>query len=443
MLIRASIVLSFVIAVPAMAEVLAPETSLRPKAKPEEKSAEDSPTTILATSRSLRPQLRPFQTSTSRATPISTSDAVFDNWIKGFRGRARSAGISSSVFDSAFKGVRYNESVIKLDRNQAEFKRQIWDYLDSAASPERVDLGRKALKRNRRTLERIEAKYGVEKEVVTAVWGLESRYGDRRGDIPVIEALATLAFDGRRGAFFEKQLIAALQILQSGDTRPENMKGSWAGAMGHTQFIPTSFQAYAVDFTGDGRRDIWSEDPSDALASTAAYLKRFGWVSGMPWGVEVQVPRSVNPGDTKRLPSDWAKRGIVDMSGRPVRDYGAARILRPAGQAGASFMVFKNFDVIKRYNNADAYAIGVGHLGDRIGGGPEIQTAWPRGYEPVTFAERKEIQRKLKQRGYPLEKIDGIIGPNTRKSIIAFQRSIGVEQDGFPSKQVLQQLRSR
>ncbi|MEM8773920.1 MAG: lytic murein transglycosylase [Pseudomonadota bacterium] len=443
MLIRTSLVLSYVIALPFMAAAVAPETSPRPKSNPYQEYTQLEAKTVLATSRSLRPQLRPITSQSSSVTPVATSNPAFDTWIRGFRARARSAGISSSVFDRAFQGVSYNSKVISLDRNQAEFKRQIWDYLDSAASPERVDLGRKALKRNRRTLERIEAAYGVEKEVVTAVWGLESRYGERKGDIPVIEALATLAFDGRRGAFFEKQLIAALKILQTGHTRPENMKGSWAGAMGHTQFIPTSFQAYAVDFTGDGRRDIWSDDPSDALASTAAYLKRFGWVTGMPWGVEVRVPKSVNPGDAKRKPSDWAKRGVVGIDGKPVRDYGLARILQPAGKAGASFMVFKNFDVIKRYNNADAYAIGVGHLGDRIGGGPEIQASWPRGYEPVSFAERKEIQRKLKQRGYPLEKIDGIIGPNTRKSIIAFQKSIGVEQDGFPSKQVLQQLRKR
>ena len=427
------------------------ETSLRPQVRPIAQripaSGETEALIRASLVQSLRPKARPNLSNTAQndtnVVPVSTPNPAFDQWIRGFRSRARAAGISNAVFDRAFRGVGYNSDVISKDRNQAEFKRQIWDYLDSAASPERVDLGRKALRKHNRALSQIEQAYGVEKEVVTAVWGLESRYGDRTGDIPVIEALATLSFDGRRGAFFEKQLIAALKILQSGDVTPRNFTGSWAGAMGHTQFIPTSYEAYAVDFTGDGKRDIWSNDPSDALASTAAYLKRFGWRKGMPWGVEVRVPNGVGFGDAKRMPSDWASRGVVGVDGKAVRDYGVARILQPAGPAGASFMVFANFDVIKRYNNADAYAIGVGHLGDRIGGGPEIQASWPRGYEPVSFEERKEIQRKLKRKGYPLEKIDGLIGPNTRKSIVAYQKSIGTKADGHPSRTLLNQLRTR
>jgi membrane-bound lytic murein transglycosylase B len=211
--------------------------------------------------------------------------------------------------------------------------------------------------------------------------------------------------------------------------------------MGHTQFIPTSYLAYAVDFTGDGRRDVWSDDPTDALASTAAYLKRFGWRKGMPWGVEVRVPRGASFGNTSRMPSDWASRGVVGTDGRAVRDYGSARILQPAGPAGASFMVFANFDVIKRYNNADAYALGVGHLADRIAGGPPIQASWPRGYDPLSFDERKEMQRRLKRKGFAVEKIDGIVGPNTVAAIRAFQRSVGAEADGLPSQQLLSLLR--
>jgi membrane-bound lytic murein transglycosylase B len=331
--------------------------------------------------------------------------------------------------------------VVAKDRNQSEFRREIWDYLDSAVSPKRVENGQAALRRHDRTLERIEARYGVEKEIVAAVWGMESSYGTRLGNLPLVQSLATLAYDGRRGAFFEKQLIAALQIVQSGDVSPENMKGSWAGAMGHTQFIPTSYLAYAVDFTGDGRRDVWSDDPTDALASTAAYLERFGWRKGMPWGVEVQVPRGASFGDARRMPSEWAARGVVGTDGRAVRDHGAARILQPAGPAGASFMVFANFDVIKRYNNADAYALGVGHLADRIAGGPPIQASWPRGYDPLSFEERMEMQRRLKRKGFAVEKIDGIVGPNTVAAIRAFQRSVGAEEDGLPSQQLLALLR--
>ncbi|WP_412509283.1 lytic murein transglycosylase, partial [Roseovarius sp. SYSU LYC5161] len=361
--------------------------------------------------------------------------------------RARAAGISARILDRAFAGVRYNTDVIQRDRNQSEFKSQIWDYLDSAASPVRVEKGKAALRRHARTLRRIESRFGVEKEVVTAVWGLESTYGTRRGDIPLIESLATLSFDGRRGAFFEKQLIAALKILQSGDVSPRDMKGSWAGAMGHTQFIPTSYQAYAVDFTGDGKRDIWSDDPADALASTAAYLKRFGWTKGQPWGVEVRLPSGFDHAlasrSVRKTPTAWASLGVTDMRGRAVPNHGQASILLPAGARGAAFMIFDNFSVLERYNNADAYVIGVGHLSDRLAGGPPIQASWPRGYKPLSFDERKEMQRRLRRNGHALEKIDGIVGPNTVTAIRAYQRSAGLTVDGFPSKDLLAHLRGR
>ena len=412
--------------------------SLRPQSRPG--SGVVQPAVVVSVDvpvRSLRPKARP------EAAPVrlASGDAGFDRWIRGFRARAAAQGIRRDVFDRAFRGARYDPDVVALDRNQSEFRREIWDYLDAAVSPARVSEGQAALRKHGRTLRRIEAQYGVEKEIVTAVWGMESRYGARLGDRPLIGSMATLAYDGRRGAFFEKQLIAALKILQSGDVAPANMTGSWAGAMGHTQFMPTSYLAYAVDFTGDGRRDVWSDDPTDALASTAAYLKRFGWRKGMPWGVEVRVPRGASVGNAKRMPSDWAARGVVGIDGQPVRDYGSARILQPAGPAGPSFMVFSNFDVIKRYNNADAYALGVGHLADRIAGGPEIQASWPRGYDPLSFEERKEMQRRLKRKGFAVEKIDGIVGPNTVAAIRAFQRSVGAEADGLPSQELLSLLR--
>ncbi|MDP5366204.1 MAG: lytic murein transglycosylase [Paracoccaceae bacterium] len=404
--------------------------------------------------RSLRPEARPAALSTVQRTaaPATLAPAVsaetraaFERWAAGFRGRAQAQGIRPDVLQRAFSGIGYDPLVIERDRNQAEFTRQIWDYLDSAASPVRIENGQAALQKHRRALQAIEDRFGVEKEVVTAVWGLESAYGERRGTMDVIQSLATLAHDGRRGAFFEAQLIAALQIIQAGDVDPRSMTGSWAGAMGHTQFIPTSYLAYAVDFTGDGKRDIWSDDPTDALASTAAYLKRFGWTKGQPWGVEVRLPAGFNAGlakrDIKRAPSDWAAMGVTDMNGRAVPNHGAASILLPAGTAGAAFMIFDNFAVIERYNRADAYVIGVGHLSDRIKGGPEIQTPWPRGYAPLSFDERMEMQQRLQARGFGIEKIDGIIGPNTTEAIRAFQRSIGVQPDGFPSQDVLALLK--
>lgn len=379
-------------------------------------------------------------------TQVSTSNQGLQRWIRGYRGRALARGIRGEVFDTAFRGVEYNPDVIQKDRNQSEYTKQIWEYLDSAASPTRVANGKAALRENRRLLDRIEAKFGVDKEVVLAIWGLESAYGEFRGSIPTIEALATLAYDGRRGKFFEAQLTDALKILQAGDVHPSRMTGSWAGAMGHTQFIPSSYLAYAVDFTGDGKRDIWSDNPADALASTAAYLARFGWTKGQPWGVEVTLPRGFNYAlanrKTVKSPDSWAKLGVRDIRGRPVPNHGPASILLPAGAQGAAFMIFPNFAVIERYNVADAYVIGVGHLADRIKGGPEIQAKWPRGYKPLSFNEKKEMQRLLTRHGFLDDKIDGIIGPNTINAIRSFQNRVGVTPDGFPSQDVLRRLKS-
>ena len=375
----------------------------------------------------------------------NTSNIGFQRWIDRFRSRARSAGIRDSVFDAAFQGVRYNTEVIQKDRNQSEFTKQIWEYLDSAASDTRVKNGRDALRDNKRVLTQIEQRYGVEAEVVTAVWGLESAYGSYRGSEPLIEALATLAFDGRRGKFFESQLIAALKIIQSGDVSPKKMTGSWAGAMGHTQFIPTSYLAYAVDFRGDGKRDIWSDDPTDALASTAAYLKRFGWTKGQPWGVEVTLPRgfdfSLTGERVKKSPSEWAAMGVRDTRGGKVPNHGRASILLPAGAQGAAFMIFDNFHVIERYNTADAYVIGVGHLSDRIAGAGPLKSGWPRDDRNLRVAEKKEMQRLLTAKGFNTDGVDGIIGPNTIQAIRRFQSTVGMVPDGYASYEILRKLR--
>ncbi len=402
---------------------------------------------IVAGQQRITPKTRPA-TLVGASSPIervSTSNLGFQRWIEGFRKRASAAGIRANTLNKAFRGVRYNADVIQKDRNQSEFTKTIWDYLDSAASDTRIKNGKSALRKHRRKLEAIEARYGVDKEVVVAVWGLESAYGAYRGDTPIIEALATLAYDGRRGRFFESQLIAALKILQSGDVSARGMTGSWAGAMGHTQFIPTSYLSYAVDFTGDGKRDIWSDDPSDALASTAAYLARFGWVKGMPWGVEVTLPRGFNYAlanrKIKKMPSEWAAMGVRGMDGRAVKNHGAASLLLPAGAQGAAFLIFKNFGVIERYNTADAYVIGVGHLSDRIKGGKAIQSKWPRKDRALKFSERKEMQRRLTAAGFDTQGVDGKIGPLTINAVRAYQRSIGMEPDGYPSLTILKKLR--
>ncbi len=390
----------------------------------------------------VRPQLRPTQLD---APVQAQSNAGFQSWIQAFRTRAAAQGISARTFDRAFRGVTYDPDVIRRDRNQSEFTKTIWDYLDSAASETRVSNGKAALQQHQQTLEQISVRFGVPAEVVVAVWGLESNFGSFKGDSDVVRSLATLAFDGRRGRFFEGQLIAALKIIQAGDVDPRSMTGSWAGAMGHTQFMPTSYLDYAVDFTGDGKREIWGQDPTDALASTAAYLKYFGWVTGQPWGVEVTLPQGFDYGLAKRSirksADDWWKLGVLGADGSPVPDHGQGSILLPAGGKGAAFMVFRNFSVIERYNPADAYVIGVGHLSDRIAGGPKIKSNWPRDDRALTFAERKELQQRLTAAGFSTQGVDGKIGPLTIEAVRRYQRSTGLTPDGYASLALLQKLR--
>ena len=370
-------------------------------------------------------------------------NAGFSNWVGGYRSRALSAGVSGATFDRAFASAGYIPGVIEKDRNQAEFTKSLGDYLSTAASDTRVETGRAMLSQYSSLLSEIEARYGVDRQTVLAVWGMESNFGKRRGEIPVISALATLAYEGRRGRFFEQQLTSALKILQNGDVAPENMKGSWAGAMGHTQFIPTSYAAYAADFRGDGRRDIWSADPTDGLASPAKYLSNFGWRRGQPWGVEVVLPSGFNyglAGGAKKSAAEWQALGVRAATGGQIRDFGAAEILVPEGAQGVAFMTFKNFDVIKRYNAADAYAIGVGHLGDRIAGGAPLRTKMAMG-RTLNRAERSEVQQRLTALGYDTGGSDGIIGPNSIAAIRRYQQANGLAVDGFASEALLKRLR--
>lgn len=378
-------------------------------------------------------------------TQVQTSNSRFNRWISGFRTRALRQGISAATFDAAFANINLNTTVIERDRNQSEFSKALWEYLDTAVSDARVRNGRRALESNNRLLNQIEETYRVDKEVVVAIWGLESAYGAVRGNTNVIEAMATLAFEARRGEFFEEQLVAALQILEAGDTAPRNMTGSWAGAMGHTQFIPTSFLDYAVDGNGDGRRDIWSDNPTDALASTANYLRSFGWTLGQPWGVEVRLPDGFDYATARReneqMPSAWAALGVVDINGRAVPDHARASILLPGGAEGAAFMIFPNFEVLERYNTADAYVIGVGHLADRIAGGPSIQAAWPRSDGALSGPQRRELQERLTAAGFDTTKIDGRIGPLTINAIRNYQLANGLTPDGYASVRLLERLR--
>ncbi len=371
-------------------------------------------------------------------------NAGWDAWVSSYKNRAASRGIAQGTIAAAFSGAGFLPGVIDRDRNQTEFTRTLEDYLAIAASPERIATGRTKLAELAPTMAAIESRFGVERQVFTAIWGLESQYGARRGNVPVISALSTLAYEGRRAAFFEEQLDAALRILQRGDTTPGQMTGSWAGAMGHTQFIPTSFLSLAVDFNGDGRRDIWSDDPTDGIASAAAYLASSNWQRGQPWGVEVRLPAGFNTGlagrSTSRATSSWNGLGVTGTSGAPVPDHGSASVIIPQGPQGPAFMVFSNFRSILRYNNAENYAIGVGHLSDRLIGGPPIQSGFPPDANGLTQDDRVALQQRLTARGYDTQGADGVIGPNTRTAISAYQAANGLPVTGEPSAALLNAL---
>ncbi|WP_247744364.1 lytic murein transglycosylase [Ruegeria sp. R14_0] len=391
---------------------------------------------------SIRPVIRP---SAKEYRVSVEGNARFQAWLGAFRERAVEQGISVATLDRSLAGLTYDKDVIRRDRNQAEFSKPIWEYLDSAVSDTRVRNGRAGLQEYSEALTRIEATYGVEKEVVTAIWGLETSFGTYRGSDQTLRSLATLAFDARRAQFFETQLVAALQIIQAGDINPNKMVGSWAGAMGHTQFMPTSYLDHAVDFDGDGRRDIWSEDPTDALASAAAYLARHGWTKGQPWGVEVTLPKGFNFAMARRdhtlLPSEWAARGVVAVNGTAIADHGQAAILLPAGGQGVALMIFDNFKVIEKYNGADAYVIGIGHLSDRLAGRAPFEADWPRGDRVLSFTEKKELQTRLTEAGFDTQGIDGRTGPNTTKAVRAYQLAQGLLPDGYASLRLLERLR--
>jgi lytic murein transglycosylase len=369
----------------------------------------------------------------------------YDAWVAAFRGRAAENGISQSTLSAAFRGTGFLPGVVERDRNQTEFSRTLEDYIAIVAPAEKVATGRSRLNAELGLLTEIEDRYGVSPHVVTAIWGVESNYGARRGTIPVISATSTLAFDGRRGVFFERQLMAALRILQNGDISPARMTGSWAGAMGHTQFIPTTFEAYAADFRGDGRRDIWSDDPTDALASAAAYLSRSGWQRGRPWGVEVRLPEGFDSGlagrGARRAVSSWAGLGVRLAQGGVLPDHGPGAILIPEGVTGPAFLAFRNFDVILRYNNSINYGIGVGYLSDRLAGGGTLWGQFPPDQYGLTIDDRRALQQGLTRAGYDAGTADGVIGARTEAAIRSYQQANGLTATGTPSRGLLNRLR--
>ena len=371
----------------------------------------------------------------------------FAQWRDGFRVQALAAGISAQTFDTAFQGIEPDDSVVTADRSQPEFTRPVWQYLESAVSPARVRNGQDQLLQNAEALQRIDNTYGVDREAVVAIWGMESNFGQQMGSKNVIRSLATLAYEGRRPDFGRDQLIAALQIIQHGDVPSSNMIGSWAGAMGQTQFIPTTYNRYAVDFDGDGRRDIW-DSPTDALASTANYLSTSGWKRGQSWGFEVRLPPGFDYAqadmDIRKPMNEWLRQGIKVAGGiLPSDPQASVSLLLPAGYRGPAFLVTDNFRAVLKYNNSTSYALAVGLLADSFKGGGKLAAQWPVGDVPLSRSERIELQELLARHGYQPGTADGIIGANTRKAIRAFQHSVGSPADGYPTPALLGQLRQK
>ena len=378
----------------------------------------------------------------------ASADQGFRQWVASFRSVAAKSGISGSTYDRAFRGVTEPDpEVIEKARFQPEFTAPVWDYFDNRVHENSVAVGRQMARKYKPWLDRIESRYGVDRYVLLAIWSMELNYGEILKNDKVmrnvVRSLATLAYaDKRRAKFARTQLIAALKILQSGDIDESHLTGSWAGAMGHTQFIPTSYQAYAVDADGNGRRDIWNSVP-DALATAANLLRKNGWQAGKTWGYEVVLPGGKLPGGTLTI-DQWASLGVQRANGRPFRrGSDKAELKVPDGRGGPAFLMTRNFFVLKRYNNADKYALAVGLLADEIAGGNGLVRDWNRPFTKLSFAQKQELQQRLTAHGYYDGKADGKIGEGSRSAIKAFQAQSGLTQDGHPSMEVLKALRGQ
>jgi lytic murein transglycosylase len=378
------------------------------------------------------------------ATPAS-AQADFGSCLASLRSQAAAKGVSGQAFDVATRGVTPDLTILDLMNNQPEFKTPIWDYLAALVDEERVQDGRTAMRQAGQALAAAEARFGVDRHAIAGVWGVESNFGKDIGGRPLIQSLSTLVcYAPRRNDYFKGELMATLKIVQDGDINPANLRGSWAGAFGHTQFMPSTFQRLAVDGDGDGHRDIMTSVP-DAVHSTANFLKKAGWVNGLPWGYEVRLPQSFNAGlagrKNKKPLASWATMGVTRVDGRPLSGNYAAGIIIPAGVNGPAFIVTKNFDAVYSYNAAESYGLAIALLGDRLKGQPGIQTAWPTDDPPLSRAQRRELQQLLTARGYDVGEPDGKIGAKTREAIKDVERRIGLEPRGRPGGKVLQALR--
>jgi membrane-bound lytic murein transglycosylase B len=375
------------------------------------------------------------------------ADAKFEAFIQNtIWPHVKSAGVSRDLFDQAFAGITEpDQAVLKLAKTQPEFTSTTFEYLAKAVTPIRIETGQAMKAENSKLLAAIEKRYGVDRHVLLGIWGMESNFGKDKGSMSVMRSLATLIYAGRKRDYAKKEIIAAFKILKSGTRTPDNFTGSWAAAMGHTQFIPNSYISFAVDWTGDGKRDIWGSK-EDALASTANYLAKAGWTIDRPWGWEVNLPPKFNRAligrSFWRPVSEWMKLGITPAGvGKFNAPQADAFVMIPQGIDGPAFLVTKNFLAIMDYNLSHSYAIAVGHLGDRIRGGAAIQAAWPDVSFDLSFDERVEMQKRLSGMGFETGGADGRFGARTYEAVIGFQHKVGLPMDGKPSRKVLERLR--
>ena len=387
------------------------------------------------------------------ATPVPTyptSNNAFQSCLTNLKSQALARGVSSDLYDRYTQNLTPDYSVVEKLNYQPEFSTPIWDYLSGLVDEERVQLGQQKLKQHRRVLNRVATAYGVPAETVVAVWGVESNFGDIAGKYPLLQALGTLSCEGRRQAFFRGEFITTLKLLQRGDVREDQLYGSWAGAFGHTQFMPSTYNELAVDFDGDGRRDLVGSIP-DALASTANFLSKRGWQTGQPWGFEVKLPDGFSLADegrrNKKPLSNWVSRGVVRADGSALvqsnlSEFSQAGLLAPAGPNGPVFLVFKNFDAIFSYNAAESYALAIAHLSDRLQGQSSFIQSWPTDDAGTSRVERREIQQFLLSKGYDIGAVDGLIGDKTRQAIRQEQNRLGLNPTGRAGQQILRAFRA-
>lgn len=392
--------------------------------------------------------------SSSATVPTVTNENYtpnnnFQSCLANLRSQAVAAGVSGTTYDRYTQNLTPDYSVIDKLNYQPEFSTPIWDYLSGLVDEERVELGKQKLAQYRDVLNRASQTYGVPPETIVAVWGVESNFGDISGKYPLLQALGTLSCEGRRQSYFRTEFFATMRILQRGDLTEDQLKGSWAGAFGHTQFMPSTYERLAVDFDGDGRRDLVSSTV-DALASTANFLDKAGWQAGMPWGFEVKVPQGMSiDGEgrrSKKALSSWSARGVTRIDGSPLVQGAlssgtSAGLMAPAGVNGPVFLVFKNFDAIYSYNAAESYGLAIAHLSDRLKGARPFATSWPTDDPGTSRAERREIQQFLINRGYDIGAVDGLIGDKTRVAIRQEQTRLGLNPSGRAGQQILRAFR--